>query len=58
MRLVTADFAVVGPNENRNTWWTLLFAWSFKRSDWLRPVTGWKSEPEEIREWERGRGRR
>lgn len=55
MRLETAEIALVGPDLG-GTMWTLLFDWSYKRGDWLRPVTGWKSEPEEIREWNRAKG--
>lgn len=55
MELRTAEIAVVGPDHG-GTFWTLLFDWSWKRGDWLRPVTGWHSEPEEIEEWKRGRG--
>jgi hypothetical protein len=49
----SADFVVVGPNEERNQMWTLLFAVSSVRGDWLRPVTGWPSDEGEISEWER-----
>ena len=49
----TAEFVIVGPNEERNQMWTLLFATSSRRSDWLRPVTGWPSDEAEITEWER-----
>jgi hypothetical protein len=49
----TAEFVIVGPNEERNQMWTLLFATSSRRSDRLRPVTGWKSDDDEITEWER-----
>lgn len=55
MRVVTADFGIVGPNAARSTWWTLLFDWSYKRGDWLRPVTGWIAGPPERTAWERGR---
>lgn len=48
----TAEFVIVGPNRERNRMWTLLFDVSYKRGDWLRPVTGWPSETSEIREWE------
>jgi len=48
----TAEFVVVGPNEERNRMWTLLFATSSARGDWLRPVTGWPSNDGEISEWE------
>lgn len=26
---------------------------SFKRGDWLRPMTGWEAKPNEIRQWEK-----
>jgi len=55
MKVVTAEFAVVGPDRGGRMW-TILFDWSFKRGDWLRPVTGWQSEPEEVRAWRRARG--
>jgi hypothetical protein len=54
MKLQTAEFAIVGPDKGGG-FWTILFDWSFKRGDWLRPITGWSAEPEEIKEWERGR---
>jgi hypothetical protein len=54
MSLQTAEIAIVGPDRG-GTKWTLLFDRSYKRGDWLRPVTGWPAEPEEVREWERGR---
>jgi hypothetical protein len=54
MRLQAAEYAIVGP-DGEGAMWTLLFARSFKRGDWLRPVTGWRAEPEEVREWKRGR---
>jgi hypothetical protein len=56
-QVVTSEFAVVGPDYGGRMW-TLLFDRSHKRGDWLRPVTGWPSEPEEVEEWKRGRGRR
>jgi len=31
----TAEFVVVGPNEERNQMWTLLFTTSSVRGDWL-----------------------
>lgn len=55
MRVVTAEFAIVGPNWSRSMWWVILFDTSHKRSDWLRPVTGWRAEPPERQEWGRGR---
>lgn len=54
MKTETADFAVVGPDKGR-TFWTLLFDWSQRRGDWLRPVTGWKAEDSEILEWSKAR---
>jgi len=56
MEVYTAEFAIVGPNAKGNFMWTLLLDTSWKRSDWLRPVTGWDSKPKEIREWERVTG--
>jgi hypothetical protein len=53
----TAEFAIVGPNAKANFMWTLLFDTSWKRGDWLRPVTGWDSRPKDIREWEKATGR-
>lgn len=55
MRVRHAAFAIVGPDYGGTTW-TLLFDTSYKRGDWLRPVTGWQSSPEEILEWKRGDG--
>jgi hypothetical protein len=57
LKLVTAEISIVGPDFG-GTMWTLLFDTSFKRGDWLRPVTGWEAEPEEIAEWKRARGTR
>jgi hypothetical protein len=54
----TAEAAFVGPTCARNQLWTLLFDGSYKRGDWLRPVTGWKAKAAEIREWERATGHR
>jgi hypothetical protein len=53
----TAEFAIVGSNTKGNFMWTLLFDTSWKRGDWLRPVTGWDSRPKDIREWERVTGK-
>lgn len=57
MKLKTATFAVVGPDRG-GTMWTILFDRSFKRGDWLRPITGWQSEPTELQEWQRQEGAR
>lgn len=53
----TAEFAIVGPNAKGHFMWTLLFDTSWKRGDWLRPVTGWDARPKDIREWERVTGK-
>jgi hypothetical protein len=58
MPVDTAEFVVVGPNEERNQMWTLLFATSLQRGDWLRPVTGWPSDNDEITEWENQTGQK
>jgi hypothetical protein len=58
MTVYTAEFAIVGPNAAWDFMWTLLFDTSWKRGDWLRPVTGWDSKPKEIREWERVTGQK
>jgi hypothetical protein len=53
IKLKTAsEFVIAGPNAARDTPWTLLFNTSYKRGDWLRPVTGWESKTAEIRQWE------
>jgi hypothetical protein len=56
MPVNTAEFVVVGPNEERNRMWTLLFVTSPRRGDWLRPVTGWPSDNDEIAEWKNKTG--
>ena len=58
MPVDAAEFVVVGPNEERNQMWTLLFATSPKRGDWLRPVTGWPSDTDDITEWENQTGQK
>jgi hypothetical protein len=58
LKLETAEGAFTGPDRSRTQMWTLLFDTSYKRGDWLRPVTGWKAKPAEIAEWERVKGRR
>ena len=55
MRLQTAEYAIVGRDRSGGLW-TILFDTSFKRGDWLRPITGWRSKPAEIREWKRTAG--
>lgn len=54
--LERAEYAIVGPDVGWSTLWTLLFDRSYKRGDWLRPVTGWPAKPNEIRAWERATG--
>lgn len=56
-RTVTADLVVVGPDRSRSKLWLIVFAESTRRGDWLRPITGWKAETAEIRQWEKQRGR-
>ena len=51
MKVCTAEFAVVGPDRVRATWWVILLDTSHKRGDWLRPVTGWRAESAERRAW-------
>jgi hypothetical protein len=53
----TAEFAIVGPDRGRTRLWVVLFDTSWKRGDWLRPVTGWPAEQAERRAWERQGGR-
>ena len=50
LRLMTAEWAVAGPDDHA-VYWTLLFDRSSKRGDWLRPVTGWPSKAPEVRAW-------
>src|SRR5215203_2904163 len=58
VRVATAEFAIIGPNAARNMLWTVVFATSGRRGDWLRPVTGWRARPAHIREWGRPTGDR
>ncbi len=53
-RTQTAQFSVVGLA--LSSIWLVLFTESHKRSDWLRPITGWPAERAEICEWERASG--
>lgn len=53
MLVDTAEFAIVGPNAKRSEMWTLLFDTSWKDNNLLRPVTGWRARPKDIREWEK-----
>ena len=52
----TAEFAIVGPDRRWDRMLTLLFDTSHKQGNWLRPITGWESEPPELLEWERVTG--
>jgi hypothetical protein len=58
VRVASAEFAVTGPNADRNMLCTVVFATSGRRGDWLRPVTGWRARPAHIREWEQATGER
>jgi len=58
MTVHTAEFAIVGPDRRWNRMLTLLFDTSWKQGNWIRPVTGWESEPPELLEWERVTGRK
>lgn len=53
-KTLTAQYAVVGVA--LSSIWLVLFEDSYKRGDWLRPVTGWSAEGAEIREWEQATG--
>ncbi len=56
LSLQTAEFAIVGPDQG-GAFWTLLFDRSFKRGDWLRPVTGWPSTDAEAGQWRSATGK-
>ena len=56
-RVTTAEFAIVGPDRSRNVLWLVLFDVSWRRGDFLRPVTGWRAEDAEGRQWENQRGK-
>lgn len=55
MALQTAEFAIVGPDA-AGVLWTILFDRSYKRGDWLRPITGWQAKPNEGRKWQQAVG--
>lgn len=50
----TAQYSVVALA--LSSMWLLLFNDSYKRPDWLRPVSGWPAERAEIRAWEQATG--
>jgi hypothetical protein len=56
-RVDTAELAIVGPDRSRTALWLILLSRSPRRGDWLRPVTGWRAEPAERRQWEQQRGK-
>jgi hypothetical protein len=58
MTVHTTEFAIVGPDRRWNRMLTLLFDTFWKQGNWLRPVTGWESEPPELLEWERVMGQK
>jgi hypothetical protein len=53
-----SDYAITGPDGGWSTIWTVLFDQSWKRGDWLRPVTGWLAKVAEMRQWESSTGLR
>jgi hypothetical protein len=53
-KVQTAQYSIVGLALSRL--WLLLLKDSPKHPDWLRPVSGWRAETAEIREWERATG--
>jgi len=53
-RTKTAQYTVVGMA--LSSVWLLLLSDSHKRSDWLRPISGWPAERAEIRAWEQTTG--
>lgn len=55
MKLKTAEYAIVG-SDRAGVVWIILFDVSFKRGDWLRPITGWRAGKAEIAEWRRAIG--
>jgi hypothetical protein len=56
----TAEGAFVGPNQARTNYGQCcsIRHTRYKRGDWLRPVTGWRAKPAEIREWEQATSER
>ncbi|MFY9891779.1 MAG: hypothetical protein WAK71_25960 [Streptosporangiaceae bacterium] len=50
----SAQYTVVGVAIS--SIWLLLLSDSHKRSDWLRPITGWPAEGAEVRAWEKATG--
>jgi hypothetical protein len=53
-RMKTAQYTVVGMA--LSSMWLLLLRDSHKRSDWLRPISGWPAERAEVRAWEQATG--
>jgi hypothetical protein len=53
-RAQTAQYSVVGMA--LSSIWLLLLSDSHKRSDWLRPISGWSAERAEVRAWEQATG--
>lgn len=56
LRPVYAEYVIAGPDGGWAVLWTILFDRSFKRGDWLRPITGWLSKIAEVRKWESATG--
>jgi hypothetical protein len=53
-KTASAHYTVVGVAIS--SMWLLLLSDSHKRSDWLRPISGWSAERGEIRAWEKTTG--
>jgi hypothetical protein len=53
-KTVTAQYCAVGVA--LSSLWLVLFEDSYKRGDWLRPVTGWPAEQAEVNEWQQATG--
>jgi hypothetical protein len=53
-KTTVAQYTVVGMA--LSSIWLLLLCDSYKRPDWLRPITGWPAERGEIRAWEQATG--
>lgn len=52
LSLKSAEISIVGPDTGMVNMWTILFDTSYKRGDWLRPITGWLSNAAQITAWE------
>jgi hypothetical protein len=50
-----SDFSVVGPDRTGANMWVVLLNVSYKRGDYLRPVTGWPATARAKQAWLTGR---